>query len=130
MSECYGVRLAESTRLGRESPLLYCLSEERQEAGRLVGILDLKVITEFMNDCFLGQQVVRAEAPKLRILCSILADSLIDDEGGRRAGRITPQGKNSLPPFETDRLMAQNEILGRASQRDSRACMYARWAWA
>ncbi len=74
-------------------------------------IPDLEVIREFLNERIVGQEIVRAEAPKAWIVRSLAAESFTDDVTGRRFGPIIRRGKDLLFPLEPDRALVANLML-------------------
>ena len=74
-------------------------------------IPDLEVIKDFLNERIAGREVVRATAPKARIVRSLAAEHFEQDVVGRRFGTIRRIGKDLLFPLDPDRLLVANLML-------------------
>ena len=74
-------------------------------------IPDLEVIREFLNDRIVGQEIVRAEAPKAWIVRSLAAEDFVEDVVGRRFAPIIRKGKDLLFPLDPDRVLVANLML-------------------
>ena len=81
------------------------------ESRRLPEIPDLEVIREFLNDRIVGQEIVRAEAPKAWIVRSLAAEDFVEDVVGRRFAPIIRKGKDLLFPLDPDRVLVANLML-------------------
>jgi formamidopyrimidine-DNA glycosylase len=74
-------------------------------------IPDLEVIKDFLNDRIVGQEIVRAEAPKPWIVRSHAAEDFVGDVLGRRFGTVLRRGKDLIFPLDPDRLFVINLML-------------------
>ena len=87
------------------------LTKPRGVPDALPEIPDLEVIREFLNDRIVGQEIVRAEAPKAWIVRSLAAEDFVEDVVGRRFAPIIRKGKDLLFPLDPDRVLVANLML-------------------
>ena len=74
-------------------------------------IPDLEVIKDFLNERIVGQEIVRAQAPRSWIVRSLAAEHFEQDVLGRRFGKIVRLGKDLLFPLDPDRVLLANLML-------------------